>query len=147
MTSSSKSKKSDDCLTCPTDYEQRLENLLMAMDRAMKGSGNKPTKKDTQMQNKKSPDECMAQALDTLKEKRKEYGDSYLKYGQVMMALFPNGITVYDAEDFNRLGLLNMIVHKLVRYANQWENKHQDSIHDLGVYAFMLEALDTHDSV
>lgn len=89
----------------------------------------------------------MAQALETIKEKRKQYGDSYLKYGKVMMALFPNGIKTYDEEDFNRLGLLNMIVHKLVRYTNQWENKHQDSIHDLGVYAFMLEALDNDDTV
>ena len=147
MASSSKNKKSDDFSTYQPDYGQRLENLLTAMDKAMNLSKSKPTKKDTQMQSKKSPDECMAQALETLKEKRKQYGDSYLKYGQVMMALFPNGIKTYDAEDFNRLGLLNMIVHKLVRYANQWENKHQDSIHDLGVYAFMLEALDTHDSV
>ena len=35
-----------------------------------------------------------------------------------------------------------MIVTKLIRYCNQWSDKHQDSIHDLGVYSFILEDID-----
>jgi len=37
-----------------------------------------------------------------------------------------------------------MIVAKLTRYAQNWPDTHIDSVHDMGVYAFMLESLD-HD--
>ena len=59
-----------------------------------------------------------------------------------MKVLFPNGIELKTIDDFNRMGLLNMIVSKLIRYSNQWETKHKDSMHDLGVYCFMLESYD-----
>ena len=42
----------------------------------------------------------------------------------------------------NNFIAVNMIVTKLIRYCNQWSDKHQDSIHDLGVYSFILEDID-----
>ena len=59
-----------------------------------------------------------------------------------MKALFPNGIELKTVEDYNRFGVINMIVAKLTRYSQNWPKTHQDSLHDLGVYAFILESLD-----
>lgn len=86
--------------------------------------------------------ECIEAALKTFKERAKVYGDSYTKHGEVMFSLFPNGIELLDEEDFNRFGILNMQVSKLVRYVNSWNERHIDSSHDLGVYCFMQEEFD-----
>ena len=84
----------------------------------------------------------MEQAHKTFKERGSQYGASYTQYGEIMKVLFPNGIKLETNDDFNRMGLLNMIVSKLIRYGNMWDKPHKDSIHDLGVYAFMLEGID-----
>ena len=91
----------------------------------------------------------MEQAHKTFKERGSQYvasytqyGASYNQYGEIMKVLFPNGIKLETNDDFNRMGLLNMIVSKLIRYGNMWDKPHKDSIHDLGVYAFMLEGID-----
>ena len=57
-------------------------------------------------------------ALKTFKERNKAYGDNYHQHGKVMMALF------------------------LTRFTQNWPSSHLDSIHDMGVYAFILESLD-----
>ena len=59
-----------------------------------------------------------------------------------MKILFPKGLDLKTPADFNRYGALNLIITKLIRYCNNWEKPHQDSIHDLGVYAFILETVD-----
>jgi hypothetical protein len=84
-------------------------------------------------------------ALETADYKGKRYGHSYMTHGKVMEQLFPEGIAIESVKDLNRFGALNMIVTKLIRYCNQWEKPHQDSIHDLGVYAFILEDIDDSD--
>jgi hypothetical protein len=45
-------------------------------------------------------------------------------------------------DDFIRMGLFVQIVGKLCRYAQDFDRGHIDSMHDIGVYAFMLEAED-----
>jgi|TARA_R100000808_G_C2155393_1_gene167753 hypothetical protein len=82
------------------------------------------------------------EALKTAKQRGEQYGHSYLVQGEIMKILFPNGIDLKTPEDFNRYGALNLIVTKLIRYCNKWDKPHQDSIHDLGVYAFILETID-----
>jgi hypothetical protein len=91
---------------------------------------------------KRSPVDCMEEAFETFKTRNKEYGDNYLNHGRVMMALFPKGVNLKTIEDYNRFGIINMLVAKLTRYCQGWPKSHQDSIHDLGVYAFILESLD-----
>ena len=81
-------------------------------------------------------------ALKTVKERKALYGHSYLVHGEIMKVLFPHGMELKTTEDFNRYGALSLIVTKLVRYCNKWDKPHQDSIHDLGVYAFILETVD-----
>jgi hypothetical protein len=75
----------------------------------------------------------------TFAERNKVYGDAYLQHGAVMKALFPKGVTLATEDDFTRFGLLNSIVTKMHRYTNGWPVPHHDSIHDNGIYSFMLE--------
>ena len=106
----------------------------------------KMLKKHTKMGEEKmskNPIDCMEQALKTFKERNKVYGDNYHQHGKVMMALFPEGANLSTIEDYNRFGIINMLVAKLTRYCQGWPKSHQDSIHDMGVYAFMLESLDS----
>ena len=91
---------------------------------------------------KRHPIDCLEDALHTFKQRNKQYGDNYLTHGQVMTALFPDGVQLKTVEDYNRFGVINMIVAELTRYSQNWPKTHQDSLHDLGVYAFILESLD-----
>lgn len=86
--------------------------------------------------------ECMRNALNTFEERAKVYGDSYTRHGFVMKVLFPNGIKLNSIEDFNRFGILNMQISKIIRYTQSWSERHTDSSHDLGIYSFMQEELD-----
>lgn len=72
-------------------------------------------------------------------EKGREYGETHDKFGPVMKALFPEGIHAVSTEDWNRIGVINMIVHKLMRYvANMKNGGHLDSANDLSVYGAIL---------
>tara|TARA_R100000664_G_C2759456_1_gene149289 strand:+ start:5876 stop:6217 length:342 start_codon:yes stop_codon:yes gene_type:complete len=102
-----------------------------------KGSKMKNVKRENIIYN-------LSKAQETFLE-RSNYGSTYNQYGDVLKALFPKGLpkgVLSDLEEMNRFGNLTMIVHKLMRYCNQWDDKHKDSIHDLGVYAFIQEGID-----
>jgi hypothetical protein len=82
--------------------------------------------------------DLMMEAADTFRERNKVYGDNYKNVGNVMMSMFPKGIELRTAEDFNKWHLFELMVVKMTRFANS-NLTHQDSIHDLGVYSFMVE--------
>lgn len=84
----------------------------------------------------------IASALSTYAQRNRQYGNSYHKFGRVMMELFPNGVCLKTVEDFNRYGVLFMMMSKITRYSSDPHKGHLDSVHDLGVYSFMLEELD-----
>ena len=91
-----------------------------------------------------------AQALDnacvTHTEKAKEYGDSIDIVGDVLGAMFPDGLDLNTAGDFSRFSKFNWIVCKLCRYAqNMRRGGHKDSAHDIIVYAAMLESVTNDD--
>lgn len=88
----------------------------------------------------KTAADILAEMADTYRERNKVYGDNYKRVGDVMMALFPNGVTLETAEQFNIWHLFELIVVKITRFANS-KLQHQDSIHDLAVYAAMVESL------
>ena len=76
-------------------------------------------------------------------ERNKVYGDNYKKFGHIMVAMFPNGLTIKSIRDFNRLGVFIQIVSKISRYAVKFpESSHGDSLDDLSVYSQMLRELD-----
>jgi hypothetical protein len=67
----------------------------------------------------------------------------YRVHADVMAVLFPRGVGLDGPDDHARWALFEMVVAKLCRYAANYERGgHPDSIHDLGVYAFLLEAED-----
>ena len=86
--------------------------------------------------------EILDDAKHTYEIRGAAYGDSADRVGPVLAALFPNGITLKTPEDFRRYNTLGMIVAKLTRYTTRPAIGHIDSIHDIGVYSFMLEAQD-----
>jgi len=94
----------------------------------------------------RTPTDCIAEALETFRERNQSYGDNYLQHGKIMTVLFPNGIELKTVEDWNRFGIINMIIAKMTRYAQNWPDVNKvtiDSLHDLGVYSFMLESIDS----
>lgn len=84
----------------------------------------------------------LGQALATYRERNARYQDSFSRWGPVFAALFPDGVTIRTADDWNRVTTLGHVVDKLVRYTTHFGAPHEDSIHDLGVYAFILEGID-----
>lgn len=99
------------------------------------------------MSKRKTAGELIAAGLETYKQKAEIYGDSYIRHGAVMQAMFPNGITIDNANDFARFIILNHKISKLCRYTKDFHNPHQDSIHDDGVYSFILEELDQDEEI
>jgi hypothetical protein len=81
----------------------------------------------------------------TFEVKNAQYGNNAIKVGDVLKVLFPNGLKLQTAADQRHWHLFTLLVVKLTRYVN-CNMKHKDSIHDLAVYAAMLEAeTDCHD--
>lgn len=91
--------------------------------------------------------EALRKAAEIYEERNKLYGDNYKTFGNVWLALFPDGISTTSAQNplsaCNRLGIMVQIVAKMTRYANNFNNGgHDDSLQDLVVYATMLRELD-----
>ena len=76
-------------------------------------------------------------------ERNKLYGDNYKRFGPIMVLLFPGGVTLATAEDFNRFGIFVQLVSKMTRYSENFtRGGHDDSLDDTAVYAMMLRELD-----
>jgi hypothetical protein len=80
--------------------------------------------------------------LETYTERRASYGPSEQRFADVMLAFFPDGLTIERREDWVRFGLFVQIASKLSRYSRDFHEPHVDSIHDMGPYTAMLEAED-----
>lgn len=90
----------------------------------------------------------MDEAKERYKEKGKAYGHTYRNFGPLMTALFPNGLEVYTEEDWDKLGLLQMICHKLLRVANLIHGEDCiPELEDMGVYIFILLEIIHNDSM
>jgi len=87
--------------------------------------------------------ELLRSGADTYEERNKIYGDNYKRHGEVMLALFPNGVKLDGIDDHNRFGLLTQKVAKLTRYCENFNTGgHSDSLHDDMVYTAMLAEVD-----
>lgn len=79
-------------------------------------------------------------AAKTYDERNKIYGDNFVIVGNVLSALFPNGLTLKTADDFRRYHLFDWTIGKLSRYAQNFtKGGHADSSHDAMVYIAMLD--------
>lgn len=80
---------------------------------------------------------------DLYRERNKLYGDNYKHFGKTLAGLFPHGITLQGAEQFNRFALFIQCVHKLSRYARGGMTEgHPDSLDDNAVYSQLLSEYD-----
>ena len=87
--------------------------------------------------------DALANLGEIYRERNETYGDSYHKFGEVLEVLFPNGLTLNNASDFNRFICFFSAMGKLVRYSNSFDTGgHIDSLDDASVYCQMLQQLD-----
>jgi len=84
--------------------------------------------------------DLMAAMARTFKERNAVYGNNAEVVGRVMAALFPHGVKLKTPKDFELWHLLELVIVKLTRFT-QSELTHEDSIHDLAIYAAMVELL------
>ncbi|KKM64274.1 hypothetical protein LCGC14_1502980 [marine sediment metagenome] len=67
------------------------------------------------------------------------YGETWRRTGEVYAAMFPEGINLRSAEEFQRYQMFSLAFGKLIRYANNIASGgHEDSALDLINYAAML---------
>ena len=93
------------------------------------------------------PDEILDQMAETFRERNKVYGDGYKRAGEVLRALFPDGVTLETEADFLRFHIVVLEAVKLYRYANSFSSGgHPDSSIDLGVYAAMIASVDSEEN-
>ena len=76
----------------------------------------------------------------THRAKNAEYKDANVLVGKIMELLFPNGVKLRTAAEFEKWHLFELLIVKLTRFVTS-ELEHQDSIHDLMIYAAMIESL------
>lgn len=89
------------------------------------------------------PAENLRRGAKLFDERNSVYGDNWRNVGPTMAALFPNGVMLRTAHDWNRMHIFLLAIVKKTRYATNWENGgHKDSIQDETVYNAMLEAID-----
>lgn len=86
-----------------------------------------------------SPDEVLADAAATFRERNAVYGSNYRMVAPLVRTLFPNGVPQHLVTT-DHWHLFELILVKLSRFAIS-ELKHVDSIHDAMVYAAMVESI------
>ena len=91
----------------------------------------------------KTTDQLLHEAADTFLRKNAEYGENFRSFPEVMMSMFPQGITLGTYEDWMRLQFFMLNVVKMTRYAQNFKlGGHADSARDMAVYSAMMEATD-----
>lgn len=92
---------------------------------------------------KKSVPEILEDAAKTFKERNKLYGNNYKLFGGALLDCFGGEVPlVKNEDDGNRMFLIVQCLGKLMRYCQNFKSGgHEDSAHDLSVYAAMLQEL------
>ncbi len=88
----------------------------------------------------------MKEAGKLFKSRNKEYGSSYLSFGKLCDATFPDGLTIKGVKSWTRFGVIFQQLIKTTRIAQTFSRTgkaHLDSCRDAGVYSFMLEEVET----
>lgn len=84
--------------------------------------------------------EILEEMAKTFRSRNKIYGDNYKILGKVIKELFPNGVHLETEQDFLVWHLFELVMLKLTRFSSS-QLTHKDSIHDLAVYAAMIESV------
>lgn len=90
-----------------------------------------------------SVESILKEAAKLFEDRNAVYGDNYLKVGQIMACLFPEGVELKTSEDHDRFHILMLVVVKLSRYVHSWQTGgHPDSTFDGSIYMAMLHHID-----
>jgi hypothetical protein len=76
----------------------------------------------------------------TYRERNAIYGDNFRMVGKVLEVLFPEGMQLKTAADYDVWHLFELKIVKLTRFAIS-NLTHTDSVHDDAVYSAMIEAI------
>jgi len=90
-------------------------------------------------------DEILYQAADLYRERDLVYGSNFNKVAAVLESMFPDGVTIRNADEFRRWHNFELIVVKMCRFA-QSGLTHMDSIRDSCVYCAIVDSVTTPDS-
>lgn len=88
--------------------------------------------------------ELLNEKAELFKEKGKIYGHTYKDFGKFLNLFFPDGLKIKGTYELNKLGLFNMLMHKIIRISKMLFISDEcviDSIKDLQVYSAMLEEI------
>jgi len=91
------------------------------------------------MATQKTAADILTEMAATYRERNAVYGDNYRMVAKLMAVLFPKGVPP-ELVVQDQFHLFELMLVKLSRYAIS-NLSHQDSVHDLGVYAAMCEAI------
>src|SRR5688572_2004500 len=71
----------------------------------------------------------LAKLAELYRSRNTEYGAAYKHFGNVLIGLFPDGLTLKTAEDFNRFTIFTHAMGKMVRYSRAFlKGGHPDSL-------------------
>lgn len=82
------------------------------------------------------PDQILKELSNLFLSKNKEYGNAWIRQGDVLNALYPNGISLSCPNDHLHYHLMVQMVVKLNRLAA--DKNHLDSAKDMAVFSAML---------
>ncbi len=88
----------------------------------------------------KDPSQILRSMGETFETRNQMYGQNYKLVGPVMQILFPDGLALKTAHDYELWHLFELMIVKLTRFACSGLT-HKDSIHDAAVYAAMVESV------
>lgn len=86
-----------------------------------------------------TPGDILEEMAATFRERNAEYKDNFKMVGPIMKLFFPEGVPV-EVLGSHQFHLFELMVVKMSRFAISGL-QHQDSIHDAGVYAAMIESI------
>jgi len=85
----------------------------------------------------------LAELAKLYQQRNDQYGDTYKRVGNVLWEIFDGKINLETADDINRFVTFTMVIMKMCRYAQLFDNGgHADSLDDAAVYAQMLREID-----
>lgn len=85
-------------------------------------------------------DKILNQMLQIYNERGAEYGTNYTLIGDILQALYPDGITLKTPAEHNRFHIFSMVLLKATRLAKT-NFTHKDSALDMALYAAILAGL------
>lgn len=89
------------------------------------------------------------------RHKNRAYGEAYLRVGEILHALFPQGLLIKGEQKFSEMGLLVRMLDKILKGTNLrfkngrqrvTEGKTYHTLDDLGILSFMWADLVEHNT-